>query len=133
MTGGIVAQQRCEMNYAMQSKHYGIDRYLLWILLGGLILRIALFMIAQPWTPKGEDTILHGSRDSLSYHYLAHDLVIYGRYGGNSYADPENLDPAIRPLGYALFLAFWYWLFAPRIWIPLLVQIALSTASVYLV
>jgi 4-amino-4-deoxy-L-arabinose transferase-like glycosyltransferase len=36
-------------------------------------------------------------------------------------------------LGYALFLAFWYWLFAPRIWIPLLVQIALSTASVYLV
>jgi 4-amino-4-deoxy-L-arabinose transferase-like glycosyltransferase len=133
MTGGIVAQQRCEMNYAMQSKHYGIDRCLLWILLGGLILRIALFTIAQPWTPKGEDTILHGSRDSLAYHYLAHDLVIYGRYGGNSYADPENLDPAIRPLGYALFLAFWYWLFAPRIWIPLLVQIALSTASVYLV
>jgi 4-amino-4-deoxy-L-arabinose transferase-like glycosyltransferase len=117
----------------MQTKPNGLDRYLLWILLVGLVLRIALFVIAQPWTPKGEDTILHGSRDSLSYHYLAHDLVIYGRYGGNSYADPENLDPAIRPLGYALFLAFWYWLFAPRIWIPLLVQIALSTASVYLV
>jgi 4-amino-4-deoxy-L-arabinose transferase-like glycosyltransferase len=117
----------------MQTKPNGLDRYLLWILLVGLVLRIALFVIAQPWTPKGEDTILHGSGDSLSYHYLAHDLVIYGRYGGNSYADPENLDPAIRPLGYALFLAFWYWLFAPRIWIPLLVQIALSTASVYLV
>jgi hypothetical protein len=133
MTGGIVAQQRCEVNYAMQSKHYGIDRYLLWILLGGLILRIALFMIAQPWTAKGEETILHGSWDSLSYHFLAHDLVLYGKYGGNSYADVENLDPAIRPLGYALFLAFWYWLFSPRIWIPLLAQIALSTASVYLV
>jgi 4-amino-4-deoxy-L-arabinose transferase-like glycosyltransferase len=117
----------------MQTKPNGLDRYLLWILLVGLVLRIALFVIAQPWTPKGEDTILHGSRDSLSYHYLAHDLVLYGRYGGNAYADVENLDPAIRPLGYALFLAFWYWLFVPRIWIPLLAQIALSTASVYLV
>jgi 4-amino-4-deoxy-L-arabinose transferase-like glycosyltransferase len=121
------------VNANMQTKPNGLDRYLLWILLVGLVLRIALFVIAQPWTAKGEDTILRGSRDSLSYHYLAHDLVLYGRYGGNAYADVENLDPAIRPLGYALFLAFWYWLFTPRIWIPLLAQIALSTASVYLV
>jgi len=121
------------VNANMQTKPNGLDRYLLWILLVGLVLRIALFVIAQPWTPKGEETILGGSADSRSYHYLAHDLVLYGRYGGNPRADSRNLDPAIRPLGYALFLAFWYWLFTPRIWIPLLAQIALSTASVYLV
>jgi hypothetical protein len=51
----------------MQAKPNGLDRYLLWILLVGLVLRITLFVIAQPWTPKGEDTILHGSRDSLSF------------------------------------------------------------------
>lgn len=117
----------------MQTKRLRIGSYLFWILLGGLILRVFLFLLAQPWTPKGEATILEGSGDSLSYHYLAHDLVLYGRYGGNPRADSWNLDPAIRPLGYALFLAFWYWLFTPKIWIPILAQIALSTASIYLV
>lgn len=99
----------------------------------GLAVRLALFAIAQPWTEQGEARLLSGSADIRSYHYLAHDLVLYGRYGGNPVADASNLDPAIRPLGYALFVAFWYRIFEPQIWYALLAQIALSTISIVLV
>lgn len=89
--------------------------------------------MAQPWTAESEARILQGSGDIRSYHFLAHDLVLYHRYGGNPIADPWNLDPVIRPMGYVLFIAFWYWLFTPRIWIPLLAQVFLSIFSIILV
>lgn len=108
----------------------GDTRWLLGVIALSLLLRLTVWIAAQPWTEQGEARILRGSGDIRSYHYLAHDLVLYGRYGGNPVADPKNLDPVIRPLGYALFLAFWYWLFAPKIWIPLLVQVLLSAVSV---
>lgn len=106
--------------------------WLIGIIVLGAFLRLSAFIFAQPWTEVGEERILSGSGDIISYHYLAHDLVLYGRYGGHPQADPYNLDPVIRPLGYALFIAFWYWLFTPKLWIPLLVQVLLSVASIAL-
>lgn len=109
-------------------------RWGLWmILLVGAFLRLSVFVVAQPWTEAGETRILKGSKDIRSYHFLAHDWVLEGRYGGNPQADPCHLDPVIRPMGYALFVALWYWLFAPQLWIPLLVQVILSIASIALV
>lgn len=65
-----------------------------WVVIAlGAALRLALFAVAQPWTEQGEARLLAGSGDILSFHYLAHDLVLYGRYGGNPQADPYNLDP----------------------------------------
>lgn len=105
----------------------------LWLILAfGLLVRLAVFIAAQPWTEQGEARQLAGSGDILSYHYLAHDLVLYGRYGGHPEADPYNLDPVIRPMGYALFIALWYWLFEPKLWYPLLAQVILSVASIAL-
>ncbi len=102
------------------------------ILLLAAVLRGGLFIIAQPWEPEREETILRGSKDILSYHYLAHDLVLYGRYGGNPEADPYNLDPVIRPAGYALFIALIYALFGTKLWLVPLVQVLLSIASCWL-
>lgn len=98
----------------------------------GFIARLALFMFAKPWTPEGEALQLSSSGDILSYHYLAHDWVVYGRYGGNPEADGWKIDPVIRPLGYALFVALWYWLFAPRLWVALLAQVIVATVSIWL-
>lgn len=107
-------------------------RDLWFVLMLGAALRVTIYLLAQPWTEQGEARILGGSGDIRSYHYLAHDLVLYGRYGGNPIADPYNLDPVIRPMGYALFVAFWYWLVAPKVWVPLFVQVLLSIASIAL-
>ncbi|MCS6918387.1 MAG: glycosyltransferase family 39 protein [Fimbriimonadales bacterium] len=98
----------------------------------GFIARLMVFLLSKPWTPEGEGLQLSGSGDILSYHYLAHDLVLYGRYGGNLQADGWNIDPVIRPLGYALFIALWYWLFTPRLWVALLAQVLLATVSIWL-
>jgi PST family polysaccharide transporter len=35
-------------------------------------------------------------------------------------------------MGYALYIAFWYWLFVPRPWIVLLSQVILSIGSIWL-
>lgn len=102
------------------------------ILLLAAVLRGGHFIIAQPWEPEREETILRGSNDILSYHYLAHDLVLYGRYGGNPEADPYNLDPVIRPAGYALFIALIYAVFGIKLWMVLLIQVLLSIASCWL-
>lgn len=101
-------------------------------LLIGFVARITVFVLSRPWTPEGEALQLGGSGDILSYHYLAHDLVVHGRYGGNPEADSWNMDPVIRPLGYALFVALWYWLFTPHLWVALLAQVILATVSIWI-
>ena len=94
------------------------------VLAAGLLLRLVLFFIFQPWAHL--DELLFA--DAGQYHSLALQLLRHGNF-----IVPGSSMDTFRTPGYPVFIAFIYAITGP--WAPavLLAQIITGLASVYLV
>jgi 4-amino-4-deoxy-L-arabinose transferase-like glycosyltransferase len=89
------------------------------IILGGLVLRIAVFLVYRPWDPQvqAESVVIN---DALAYHQLAACILERASFCYN----------AVRVPGYPAFIALVYGLVGLHPWAVLLANTAVSLATV---
>jgi 4-amino-4-deoxy-L-arabinose transferase-like glycosyltransferase len=82
-----------------------------------IVLRLALFFAAHPWTPEVESNVVVQS-DARGYHLLGLTLLHEHRFALGTSSAPMTLRTPLYPL----FLAAVYGLFGPRPWVAILIQ-----------
>lgn len=93
------------------------------ILVLGLVLRLSLFFVAQPWDSTfQEEELLY--RDAIRYHVMAIELIEQGAFG--------EFSQARTPI-YPIFISAIYSVFGQHPWVVLLFQIFISIGSILLV
>ncbi len=97
------------------------DRKLAGLLLLTFLLRLAVFLIFQPWRENvlQNDVFIY---DAIGYNILAKCMAFDFSFCGDTFRTPV----------YPAFAAFFYALFGAKPWIVLLVQVVLNTASGFL-
>ena len=99
-------------------------KYVLAVLLLSVSLRMAVFVVFQPWTPRTESEYVLRN-DGLDYHRLATTLIESHRF---AYSNTDEPDALRTPL-YPMLVALIYSLAGHKPWIVILVQIMIDAMS----
>ena len=107
----------------MKTNNHGNRKRLIFIILAGLILRLAFFVAVRPW----QDNYITGK-------IIMVDAEPYNNFALSILKDRSfEHTGTYRTPGYPLFLAFVYALFGARPWVVILIQVFIGTFTIFLV